>query len=170
MTRICTWPNRIIIGIVGTIEEAQSAEYLLNKIESYKQFSQGIPQAPKFDIWVQHQNGSHRFDIMDHSKFFPLIMRQFLFLITSILTAYTSGVEDVYKCHQYHCTPLLSWVSWSSITRMRKQCSSSQCSLWYYPWITRSIRWWIRYCNNARNYSHHESRVMGWLPKFSGVL
>ncbi|CAM0140646.1 hypothetical protein VKS41_006671 [Umbelopsis sp. WA50703] len=52
--------------IVGTIEEAQSADYLLQKIESYKQFSRGIPQAPKFDVWVQHQNGSHRFDIMDH--------------------------------------------------------------------------------------------------------
>ncbi|CAO3689480.1 unnamed protein product [Umbelopsis ramanniana] len=52
--------------IVGTIEEAQSADYLLNKIESYQQFAQSIPQAPKFDIWVQHQNGSHRFDIMDH--------------------------------------------------------------------------------------------------------
>ncbi|GAB5585290.1 hypothetical protein Unana1_00190 [Umbelopsis nana] len=52
--------------IVGTIEESQTAEYLLNKIESYQEFAQGIPQAPKFDIWVQHQNGSHRFDIMDH--------------------------------------------------------------------------------------------------------
>jgi Peptidase family M28 len=43
----------------------------LNKIESYQQFAQSIPHAPKFDIWVQHQNGSHRFDIMDHSKYPP---------------------------------------------------------------------------------------------------
>ncbi|ORZ24635.1 hypothetical protein BCR42DRAFT_403350 [Absidia repens] len=52
--------------IVGTVEEAQSADYLKNMIGGYKQAAAGIPGAPKFDVWVQQETGSHRFDIMDH--------------------------------------------------------------------------------------------------------
>ncbi|CAO3577048.1 unnamed protein product [Absidia cylindrospora] len=52
--------------IVGTVEEAQSADYLKNMIREYKQTSATIPGAPKFDVWIQQETGSHRFDIMDH--------------------------------------------------------------------------------------------------------
>ncbi|KAI8083071.1 uncharacterized protein BX664DRAFT_339762 [Halteromyces radiatus] len=52
--------------IVGTVEEAQSADYLKNMILDYKQSSANIPGSPKFDIWIQQETGSHRFDIMDH--------------------------------------------------------------------------------------------------------
>ncbi|KAI9318759.1 hypothetical protein BX666DRAFT_1855668 [Dichotomocladium elegans] len=54
------------IGIVGTVEEAQTYEYLERMVRSYKQESQGLPGAPKFDIWVQQASGTHRFDIMDN--------------------------------------------------------------------------------------------------------
>lgn len=58
----------ISIGIVGTVEEAQSADYLKNMIKGYQQTSATIPNSPKFDVWIQQETGSHRFDIMDHSK------------------------------------------------------------------------------------------------------
>lgn len=57
-----------LLGIVGTVEEAQSADYLKNMIYNYKHSAASIPGAPKFDIWIQQETGSHRFDIMDHSK------------------------------------------------------------------------------------------------------
>lgn len=50
------------------MEEAQSADYLKNKIHEYKQAAVNVPGSPTFDVWVQQETGSHRFDIMDHSK------------------------------------------------------------------------------------------------------
>ncbi|KAI9305107.1 hypothetical protein BJ944DRAFT_162332 [Cunninghamella echinulata] len=52
--------------IVGTVEEAQSADYLKNMIKGYQQTAASIPGSPKFDVWIQQETGSHRFDIMDH--------------------------------------------------------------------------------------------------------
>lgn len=97
------------IGIVGTIEEKQSYEYIHEVITQYKQESQGIAGSPKFDIWVQQGTSSHRFDIMDKSKFFF-----FFFVVLRInadmpnINASKSGIKGIYKCHQYHCTFILS--------------------------------------------------------------
>jgi hypothetical protein len=57
------------IGIVGTIEEQQCSEYINQVISQYKTDAQGMAGSPKFDIWVQQGTSSHRFDIMDKSKF-----------------------------------------------------------------------------------------------------
>ncbi|KAG0163832.1 hypothetical protein DFQ28_011149 [Apophysomyces sp. BC1034] len=51
--------------IVGTVEEAQTIDYLENLVRTYKKNAQGVVGAPQFDIWVQKESGSHRFDIMD---------------------------------------------------------------------------------------------------------
>lgn len=58
-----------MIGIVGTIEEQQTYEYIGDVIQKYKREAQGIAGAPKFEMWVQQGTSSHRFDIMDKSKF-----------------------------------------------------------------------------------------------------
>jgi hypothetical protein len=58
-----------LLGIVGTIEEQQSYEYINDVITQYKNEAQGIVGSPKFDIWVQQGTSSHRFDIMDKSMF-----------------------------------------------------------------------------------------------------
>lgn len=63
------------IGIVGTIEEQQSYEYINDVITQYKNEAQGIAGSPKFDIWVQKGTSSHRFDIMDKSKFESLLSK-----------------------------------------------------------------------------------------------
>ncbi|ORX49385.1 hypothetical protein DM01DRAFT_1338070 [Hesseltinella vesiculosa] len=52
--------------LVGTVEESQSADYLKSAILSYQQHAAKVPGAPKFEMWVQQESGSHRFDIMDH--------------------------------------------------------------------------------------------------------
>jgi hypothetical protein len=57
-----------LIGIVGTIEEKQSYEYIEQVITQYKNEAQGTIGSPKFDIWLQQGTSSHRFDIMDKSK------------------------------------------------------------------------------------------------------
>lgn len=54
---------------MGTLEEKQSYDYIEDVITQYKKESQGIVGSPKFDIWVQQGTSSHRFDIMDKSKF-----------------------------------------------------------------------------------------------------
>lgn len=55
---------------MGTIEEKQSYEYIEQEIQQYKSDSEGLTNAPKFDIWVQQATSAHRFDIMDKSKFY----------------------------------------------------------------------------------------------------
>ncbi|KAI8140930.1 hypothetical protein BJV82DRAFT_621619 [Fennellomyces sp. T-0311] len=55
--------------IVGTVEEAQTFEYLESAVRTYKSEAQGLAGAPKFDIWVQQATGTHRFDIMDNMVF-----------------------------------------------------------------------------------------------------
>ncbi|OZJ05360.1 hypothetical protein BZG36_01535 [Bifiguratus adelaidae] len=52
--------------IVGTLEEKQSADYILQQLSTYKRLAEKTEGGPKFDIWVQRKSGSHRFDIMDH--------------------------------------------------------------------------------------------------------
>lgn len=56
------------IGIVGTVEEQQSYDYINHVIQQYQHEAKGIPGSPKFDIWFQQGSSSHRFDIMDKSK------------------------------------------------------------------------------------------------------
>ncbi|KAI8338731.1 hypothetical protein BC941DRAFT_460874 [Chlamydoabsidia padenii] len=77
--------------IVGTVEEAQSADYLKNMIYDYKQTAANIPGAPKFDVWIQQETGSHRFDIMDHM----------------VLKAYTNITNIIVRlsCPQIHDMP-----------------------------------------------------------------
>ncbi|KAI9497389.1 hypothetical protein BDB00DRAFT_804285 [Zychaea mexicana] len=55
--------------IVGTVEEAQTFDYLESAVRAFKSEAQGISGAPKFDIWVQQATGTHRFDIMDNMVF-----------------------------------------------------------------------------------------------------
>ncbi|KAI9008790.1 hypothetical protein CLU79DRAFT_800107 [Phycomyces nitens] len=59
--------------IVGTTEEKQTFEYLEGIIDSYKQKAQSIPGAPKFEVWVQQETGSHRFDILD-----KMVLKQYV--------------------------------------------------------------------------------------------
>lgn len=54
-------------GIVGTVEEKQSYDYINDMVTKYKKEAQGFPGSPKFDIWLQQGTSSHRFDIMDKS-------------------------------------------------------------------------------------------------------
>ncbi|CEP14229.1 hypothetical protein [Parasitella parasitica] len=54
-----------LLGIVGTLEEKQTFDFIQDAIAQYKKESQGILGSPEFDIWVQHGTSSHRFDIMD---------------------------------------------------------------------------------------------------------
>lgn len=63
-----TYRFDIRIGIVGTVEEKQSYDYISDVITTYKKEAQGLPGSPKFDIWLQQGTSSHRFDIMDKSK------------------------------------------------------------------------------------------------------
>lgn len=55
-------------GIVGTIEEAQTIEYLEKALQEIQKETRGLTGAPKFETWVQRASGTHRFDIMDNSK------------------------------------------------------------------------------------------------------
>lgn len=71
---VCVYANDMLslthlLGIVGTLEEKQSYDYIEDVITQYKKESQGIIGSPKFDIWVQQGTSSHRFDIMDKSEF-----------------------------------------------------------------------------------------------------
>ncbi|KAL0095054.1 hypothetical protein J3Q64DRAFT_1653385 [Phycomyces blakesleeanus] len=59
--------------IVGTTEEKQTFEYLEGVLDSHKKKAQGIPGAPKFEMWVQQETGSHRFDILD-----KMVLKQYV--------------------------------------------------------------------------------------------
>lgn len=63
-------------GIVGTIEEAQTIEYLENALQEIQKETRGLTGAPKFETWVQHASGTHRFDIMDNSELSTLLENQ----------------------------------------------------------------------------------------------
>lgn len=65
-----------LLGIVGTIEEKQSYEYIEQEINQYKSEAEGITNTPKFDIWVQQATSAHRFDIMDKSKLKEVQIRE----------------------------------------------------------------------------------------------
>lgn len=70
LTREVVYVKKLMIykGIVGTVEEKQSYDYISEVITNYKKEAQGLPGSPKFDIWLQQGTSSHRFDIMDKSE------------------------------------------------------------------------------------------------------
>ncbi|KAI8070896.1 hypothetical protein BC940DRAFT_235259 [Gongronella butleri] len=66
MSTISYLSDTIGYRIVGTVEEHQTAVYLKNIIRDYQKNAAVVPGAPKFEMWAQHETGTHRFDIMDH--------------------------------------------------------------------------------------------------------
>ncbi|KAF7728296.1 hypothetical protein EC973_006471 [Apophysomyces ossiformis] len=75
--------------IVGTIQEAQTVDYLENAIRTYKKEAQGVVGAPQFDIWVQKESGSHRFDIMD-----KMVLKSYT-NVTNIIVRLSCPVDTV---------------------------------------------------------------------------
>ncbi|CAG8654019.1 10541_t:CDS:2, partial [Paraglomus occultum] len=73
--------------IVGTREEKQSMDYLLELIEEYRQQSRANPNALEFDVDVQIGTGSHRFDMMS-----KVVMKHYV-NVTNIVVRLSCGPE-----------------------------------------------------------------------------
>ncbi|KAI8340698.1 hypothetical protein BC941DRAFT_371108 [Chlamydoabsidia padenii] len=83
--------------IVGTVEEAQSADYLKTKIYEYKQAATSTPGSPTFDVWIQQETGSHRFDIMDH-----MVLKAYT-NITNIIVRLSCPESDIIPGERRSC-------------------------------------------------------------------
>ncbi|KAF9428135.1 hypothetical protein BGZ94_003293 [Podila epigama] len=60
--------------VVGTEQELETKQYLIKELSSLKeqariQALRGAENLPNFDMWVQVDDGSHRFDFMSKGKF-----------------------------------------------------------------------------------------------------